>query len=99
MASRRAARWRERMMLAGDVYRLLEGTADAAFVVTVEGEICFWNAAAERLFGYARADVLNRTCADVFKGKGALGTVVCTESAAYMVVPSTQNRSRRSISR
>jgi len=65
-------------MFAGDVYRLLEGTADAAFVVTLEGEICFWNAAAERLFGYAAADVLNKTCYDVLKGKGALGTVVCT---------------------
>lgn len=65
-------------MFAGDVYKLLEGTADAAFVVTLEGEICFWNAAAERLFGYTTADVLNRTCDDVLKGKGALGTLVCT---------------------
>ena len=65
-------------MFANDVYKLLEGTADAAFVVTLEGEICFWNTAAERLFGYTAADVVNRTCNDVLKGKGALGTVVCT---------------------
>lgn len=65
-------------MLAGDVYSLFEGVADAAFVVTLEGEICFWNAAAERLFGYTQADVLNRTCDEILKGKGALGTVVCT---------------------
>lgn len=65
-------------MFVADVYKLLEGTADAAFVVTIEGEICFWNAAAERLFGYTAADVLNRTCDDVLKGKGALGTLVCT---------------------
>lgn len=64
-------------MLTGDVYRLLEGTADAAFVVTLEGEILFWNAAAERLYGYGQADVLHRTCADVLRGKGALGTTVC----------------------
>lgn len=63
-------------MLAGDVYKLLEGTADAAFVVTLEGEICFWNAAAERLFGYARADVLSKSCDEILKGKGALGTSV-----------------------
>ena len=43
-------------MFAGDVYKLLEGTADAAFVVTVEGEICSWNAAAEKLTGYAAAE-------------------------------------------
>ncbi len=64
-------------MFAGDVYKLLEGTADAAFVVTVEGEICSWNAAAEKLTGYAAADVLSRTCHEVLKGRGALGTVVC----------------------
>jgi len=65
-------------MFAGDVYRLLEGTADAAFVVTLEGEICFWNGSAERLFGYTSADVLNKTCHEVLKGKDALGTVVYT---------------------
>jgi PAS domain S-box-containing protein len=65
-------------MLAGDVYKLLEGTADAAFVVTLEGEICFWNASAERLFGYTQPDVLNRTCAEILKGTGALGTMVWT---------------------
>src|SRR5579864_1671488 len=65
-------------MFAADVYKLLEWTADAAFVVTLEGEICFWNPAAERLFGYRAADVLNRTCDNILKGKGALGTLVCT---------------------
>jgi len=65
-------------VFASDVYKLLEGAADAAFVVTLESEICFWNAAAERLFGYPAADVLNRTCNDVLKGKSALGVSVCT---------------------
>src|SRR5579871_6495410 len=64
-------------MLAGEVYKLLDGTADAAFVVTPEGEICFWNAAAERLFGYSQADVLNRTCYEILKGRSALGAIVC----------------------
>jgi PAS domain S-box-containing protein len=64
-------------MFAGDVYKLLEGTADAAFVVTVEGEICFWNTAAERLFGYKANDVLNKTCYGVLHGEDTLGTVVC----------------------
>ncbi|MGH9772260.1 MAG: PAS domain S-box protein [Candidatus Acidiferrales bacterium] len=64
-------------MLAGDVYKLLEGTADAAFVVTLEGEICFWNHAAEQLFGYKAAEVLNKTCHGVLHGADALGTIVC----------------------
>lgn len=64
-------------MFAGDVYKLLEGTADASFVVTIEGEICFWNSAAERLFGYKPDEVLNQTCYGVLQGEGALGTIVC----------------------
>src|SRR5215472_4619389 len=63
-------------MFSVDVYKLLEETADAAFVVTLDGEICFWNAAAEALFGYCAADVLHKTCDAVLQGKGALGTPV-----------------------
>lgn len=65
-------------MFAGDVYKLLEGTADAAFVVTLGGEICFWNRAAERLFGYTAAEVSSKTCYEVLQGEDALGTIVCT---------------------
>jgi PAS domain S-box-containing protein len=64
-------------MFAGDVYKLLEGTADAAFVLTLEGEISFWNRAAERLFGHAAADVMNKTIHEVLKGRDSLGAVVC----------------------
>jgi PAS domain S-box-containing protein len=65
-------------MLAGDVYKLLDGTAGAAFVTTQEGEICSWNVAAELLFGYKPAEVLTKTCHEVFQGKGALGDFVCS---------------------
>lgn len=64
-------------MFATDVYRLFEGAADAAFAVTLEGEICFWNAAAEGLFGYRAGEVLHKTCYEVLCGTGALGTTVC----------------------
>ena len=65
-------------MFAREVYKLLEGTADAAFVVTLDGEICFWNKAAEQLFGYEAEDVLNKRCYEVLNGRDALGAVVCT---------------------
>jgi PAS domain S-box-containing protein len=67
-------------MFAPDVYKLLEGASDAAFVVTLDGEICYWNAAAERLFGYTAADVQNKTCDDLLKGTGELGTQVCSRN-------------------
>jgi PAS domain S-box-containing protein len=65
-------------MFAGDAYKLLEGTADTGFVVTLEGEICFWNTAAEQLFGYTAESVLNKRCHQVLQGTSSLGTPVCT---------------------
>lgn len=64
-------------MLEAELFAFLEKTADAAFAVTREGQICSWNQAAERLFGYTSADVLNRACYEVLDGHGALGTPVC----------------------
>jgi PAS domain S-box-containing protein len=65
-------------MLEAELLAFLEGTADAVFAVTNEGQICSWNHAAERLFGYSSADVLDRTCYEVLDGHDALGTQVCT---------------------
>ncbi|HVT46708.1 MAG TPA: LuxR C-terminal-related transcriptional regulator [Vicinamibacterales bacterium] len=81
-------------MLDGDLFALLEHTADAAFAVTDGGEICSWNAGAEALFGLARDAVVGRTCFEVFHGRGPLGTLVCTErcqvrdcAARHMAIP------------
>ena len=65
-------------MLEAELFAFLEMTADAAFAVTREGQICSWNQAAERLFGYSSAEVLNRACSEVLDGHGALGTEICT---------------------
>lgn len=64
-------------MLESELFALLETTADAAFCVTDESEICFWNEAAERLFGFSQAEVRGKLCYDVLHGHGALGATVC----------------------
>jgi PAS domain S-box-containing protein len=64
-------------MLEAELFAFLENTADAVFAVRETGEICFWNHAAENLFGYPSEEVLGRTCSDVLHGIGALGTDVC----------------------
>ncbi len=66
-------------MLDRELFELLEHTADGAFAVTDSGEICAWNAGAQELFGWARAEVLGQTCFELFQGNGALGGRVCTE--------------------
>jgi PAS domain S-box-containing protein len=61
-------------MLETELFALLDHTADAAYTVTEDGEICSWNASAERLFGYAADEVLGRGIDDVFEARDALGT-------------------------
>lgn len=69
-------------MLEQELFDLLEGTADAAFSLTEQGEICSWNKAAEQLFGYSRAEALHQTCHSLLQGRGTLGTQVCGESCS-----------------
>jgi PAS domain S-box-containing protein len=61
-------------MLETELFALVEHTADAAYTVTESGEICSWNGAAERLFGYPATEVLHRNIDEVFKARDALGT-------------------------
>jgi PAS domain S-box-containing protein len=61
-------------MLESELFDLLEKTADAAYTVTEHGEICSWNRAAERLFGYPANEVLGRHIEEVFDAFDSLGT-------------------------
>lgn len=61
-------------MLEMELFALLERTADAAYTVTEEGEICSWNDAAAQLFGYSAAEVLERNIDDVLEARDTLGT-------------------------
>jgi PAS domain S-box-containing protein len=61
-------------MLESELFALLEQTADAAYSVTSDGEICSWNSAAERLFGYAAGDALHRNIDELLQARDALGT-------------------------
>ena len=64
-------------MLEHELFDLLEGTDDAAFSVSEEGEILSWNAAAGKLFGYSAKEAIHKTCFELLEGHGALGTEVC----------------------
>ena len=71
-------------MLEAELFAFLENTAEAVFAVRETGEICFWNHAAEALFGHPAAEVLGNTCSKVLHGIGALGTDVCQEGCAVL---------------
>ena len=61
-------------MLETDLFALLENTADAAYTVNEEGEICSWNAAATELFGYEPREMLGRLVDDFLEARDKLGT-------------------------
>jgi PAS domain S-box-containing protein len=69
-------------MLDQELFDLLESTSDAAFSMTDQGEICSWNKAAEKLFGYPRAEALHSTCYNLLQGRGTLGVSVCGEACS-----------------
>ncbi len=64
-------------MLQGELFKFLEGTADAAYTTTDSGVILSWNSAAETLFGYQASEALNKVCGELLQGQGLLGTMVC----------------------
>jgi PAS domain-containing protein len=66
-------------VLESELFKLLDGTADAAFTVDGQGLICSWNRAAEKLLGYTSSEILHKPCAQLSRGRGALGTPVCRE--------------------
>ncbi len=61
-------------MLETELFTLLEHTSDAAWTVTKAGEICSWNRAAERLFGYQAGEVLGRNIDEVLEALDVLDT-------------------------
>ena len=65
-------------MLQSELLGLLEQTADAAFCVNDQGEICSWNAAAKVLFGYSSSEAIGKSCDRLLRARGSLGAKVCT---------------------
>jgi PAS domain S-box-containing protein len=66
-------------MLEAELFAFLAGASDGVFVVRDSGEICYWNRAAQELFGYSDEEVVGKTCSELLHGVGALGTQVCLE--------------------
>lgn len=66
-------------MLERELFSVLEGTADAAFTVDEQGLVRSWNRAAEKLFGHPASAVLDKPCANLFQGRDAFGTPICSE--------------------
>lgn len=74
-------------MLETELFTFLDNTAEAVFAVRETEEICFWNHAAETLFGYPEKEVLGKTCCTVLHGIDSLGTPACCNCSAVTKFP------------
>jgi PAS domain S-box-containing protein len=60
-----------------ELYTLLEGAGDAAFVVDQHGLIRYWSRKAEELLGFRKDQALQKNCADLVAGVDEAGAPVC----------------------
>lgn len=56
----------------------LERAAEGAMVVDQEGNIVFWNRAAQRLLGFNAQEVVGRPCCEVIRGETLGGQPLCS---------------------
>lgn len=71
-------------MLESELFAFLGNTAEAAFAIGETGKICFWNHAAEALFGYPASMAIGKTCCALLHGVDSLGTQICMNRASVM---------------
>jgi PAS domain S-box-containing protein len=69
-----------------ELFAMLEGAGDAAFVVGQDGLIRFWNRSAERLLGLGAAETLDRHCAAVLEGADSSGARFCAPECTVMEI-------------
>lgn len=60
-----------------ELFGLLEGAGDAAFVVDQHGLIRYWTRKAEDLLGFRKEQALHQCCVDLMAGTDEAGAAVC----------------------
>ena len=67
-----------------DALDLVAGSDTAAFAMDRNEKIIYWNAAAEKLFGWTSDDVLGKTCFSVLAGRDPFGNLYCMRDCAIV---------------
>jgi PAS domain S-box-containing protein len=78
-------------MLETELFAFLEDTTEAIFAVQEQDGICFWNHAAQTLFGYKSEEVLGKNCFAILQGVDSLGTQVCRDRLSILKCPKRQS--------
>jgi PAS domain S-box-containing protein len=64
------------------VKAILTRAADGAMLVDEDGNVVFWNKAAERLLGFRAQEVIGRPCHDVLRGETLGGRPLCSSTCS-----------------
>jgi PAS domain S-box-containing protein len=68
------------LMRENKYYDTICNTADGVFIVDAEKRILRWNKGAEKILGFAEADVLNQECYQVISGIFRQDRVLCSKN-------------------
>lgn len=60
-----------------NLFQILAGAADGAFVVNEDQRIVYWNEAAQGMLGYAAHEVMGRNCYEILRGCDDAGRLIC----------------------
>lgn len=55
-------------MNSGSIFEVLSDSEVGAYAVSVDRTVLFWNKGAQKILGYAAADVVGNSCSDVLSG-------------------------------
>ncbi len=67
-----------------DALDLIAGSGMAAFAMDRNEKIIYWNAAAERLLGWAADEVIGKPCFSVLAGRDPFGNLYCMRDCAIV---------------
>jgi PAS domain S-box-containing protein len=60
-----------------EIYEVLNGAADGAFVVDEQLRIQFWNRATEEITGFCKGDVIGQKCYQILQGRDEKRRLIC----------------------
>ena len=55
--------------LMEDLFQMLDGAADGAFVINENQQLVYWNQAAQEILGHSPPDVIQKNCYEILRGQ------------------------------
>ena len=60
-----------------DLFQMLDGAADGAFVINENQQLVYWNQAAQDILGHSPPDVIQKNCYEILRGQSDDGHPIC----------------------